>query len=270
MSEFITRSIELQTLTWVRDSNELFDYDDPYLVKQTFTIPVTSKVLRISDLCIVREDCGYSLDDARSLGIVSMGYKGHGAAFLSEERDRRVWQVVRALGECRVDEGDVFKVGRALIEIKQVCIFGYEEPRVSSGLTLACSFDQGNNQSCRICLSDSHTLQDPLISPCQCTGSVQFLHVNCLREWLKTKLESSASGKSTVYTWTSPHCELCKGEFPLTISMNDTNISLVSVLQPNSPFIVLQVTNTELAEPEVNIHVVGIRDGDSAVIVIFI
>lgn len=267
MSGFITRSIELQTLTWVRDSNELFDYDDPFLVKQTFDLTGTSKVLRISDLCIIREDIGCNYEDARNLGIVSMGYKGRGAAFLSGERDGRVWQVVRAMSRCRLEEGDVLKVGRALLEVKQLCVFGYEEPRVFTGLPYVCSFDQGNGQTCRICLSDTHTQKNPLVSPCKCTGSVQFLHINCLREWLKTKLDTSANGRSTVYSWTSPHCELCKGEFPLTISVNGSCFSLISVQQPRYPFIVLQITNMEVAEPEVCIHVVSIRDGGSAFIV---
>lgn len=267
MSEFITRSIELQTLTWIRDSNELFDYDDPFLVKQTFDLSGTSKVLRLSDLCIVREDCESTYEEASSLGIVSLGHKGRGAAFLSEASDGRVWQVVRAMSRCRLEEGDVFKVGRVLLEVKQLSVFGYEEPQVFTGLTHVCFFDQGMRQTCRICLSDAHTQKDPLISPCKCAGSVQFIHVNCLREWLKTKLDASANGRSTVYSWTSPHCELCKDEFPLSISVDGTCFSLISVQQANYPFVVLQVTNMEVPEPEVNIHVVGLRDGSSAFIV---
>ena len=28
---------------------------------------------------------------------------------------------------------------------------------------------------------------NPLISPCQCTGSVGMIHVHCLKDWLETK-----------------------------------------------------------------------------------
>ena len=266
---FVTKSIELQTLTWIRDSNNLFDYDDPYLVKQTFQLPVTSKVLRLADLCIVREDCTCNFEDAGDVGIVSLGDRGKEAAFISLERDGGVWEVVRTMSRCTVEEGDVFRVGRAELEVKQICIFGYDEPRVTPGQTstYTFTFEPGGKQACRICLSDTHTKKDPLISPCQCSGSVQYIHVNCLREWLKTKLETTANGKSTIYTSDTPTCELCKSPFPLLICMDGTNISLMTILQPNKPFIVLQVTNTEPIEPEVNIYVIGIRDGETAVIV---
>ena len=36
---------------------------------------------------------------------------------------------------------------------------------------------------CRFCLSEDHPLSSALISPCACSGSIQYLHVECLREW---------------------------------------------------------------------------------------
>lgn len=272
-SQFVTRSIELQTLTWIRDSNDLFDYEDPFLVKQNFTLPVTSKVMRISDLCIIREDSSCNVEDARNLGIVSMGYRGKGAAFLTGESEGQVWEVVRSMSRCVLDEGDVVKVGRVLLEVRQISIFGYDSPKVASTKFSVYSFtfhSEGERQACRICLSDTHTRKDPLISPCQCSGSVKFIHLNCLKEWLKSKLETSSSGKSMIYFWASPLCELCKGKFPLSICMNGVTESLISVHQPKNPFIVLQVTNLEPPEPEISIHVVGTSDNEIALIVMSI
>ncbi len=254
----------------MRDSNDLFDYDDLYLLKQNFLLPATSKVLRIADLCIVRQDCTCTLEDAADIGIVSLGERGKEAAFLSVQRDGRVWEVVRSMSKCVMEEGDVFRVGRAILEVKQICVFGYDEPRVNPTTQTPIytfSFEQGERQACRICLSDTHTKKNPLISPCKCSGSVQFIHVNCLQEWLKTKLTTTSNGKSTIYTCTSLQCELCKSDFPFLICMDGTNISLTTIIQPNSPFIVLQVTNTEPVVPEVNMYVIAIRDGETAYIV---
>ena len=55
--------------------------------------------------------------------------------------------------------------------------------------------------TCRICRGEgSHG--EPLFYPCKCSGSIKFVHQNCLMEWL------SHSQKK--------HCELCKTPFHFT------------------------------------------------------
>ncbi|CAP37868.2 Protein CBG20937 [Caenorhabditis briggsae] len=57
-------------------------------------------------------------------------------------------------------------------------------PSASSVYSLARS-DMSNEPLCRICHCcwppDSN---DPLISPCRCSGSLQYVHVSCLMHWL--------------------------------------------------------------------------------------
>ena len=44
---------------------------------------------------------------------------------------------------------------------------------------------ENEGKICRICLhGDNET--DPLIEPCQCTGTMQFVHETCLLQWLNT------------------------------------------------------------------------------------
>jgi len=50
---------------------------------------------------------------------------------------------------------------------------------------------------CRICHCGAN--DEPLISPCLCLGTMQYLHQSCLQRWIK-----SAGVKS---------CELCKFDF---------------------------------------------------------
>lgn len=47
------------------------------------------------------------------------------------------------------------------------------EEKLSSSLTL-------NPKTCRICLEESVTEDNPFVAPCSCTGSVKFLHIKCL------------------------------------------------------------------------------------------
>ncbi|PBP26713.1 RING finger membrane protein [Diplocarpon rosae] len=55
--------------------------------------------------------------------------------------------------------------------------------------------------TCRICRSEG-TDTEPLFHPCKCSGSIKYVHQDCLMEWL------SHSQKK--------HCELCKTAFRFT------------------------------------------------------
>lgn len=55
--------------------------------------------------------------------------------------------------------------------------------------------------TCRICRGEGSE-EEPLFYPCKCSGSIKFVHQNCLMEWL------SHSQKK--------HCELCKTPFRFT------------------------------------------------------
>ncbi|XP_078060283.1 uncharacterized protein LOC144486055 [Mustelus asterias] len=57
---------------------------------------------------------------------------------------------------------------------------------------------------CRICLIPGGTPLNPLLEPCKCVGSLQFVHHDCLKKWLQAKIISGAD-LTTVTT-----CELCK------------------------------------------------------------
>ncbi|OLN81440.1 ERAD-associated E3 ubiquitin-protein ligase doa10 [Colletotrichum chlorophyti] len=55
--------------------------------------------------------------------------------------------------------------------------------------------------TCRICRGEA-TADEPLFYPCKCSGSIKYVHQDCLMEWL------SHSQKK--------HCELCKTPFRFT------------------------------------------------------
>lgn len=38
---------------------------------------------------------------------------------------------------------------------------------------------------CRFCLASSNTKQNPLVDPCECRGSIQYVHRQCLDRWRK-------------------------------------------------------------------------------------
>jgi hypothetical protein len=87
--------------------------------------------------------------------------------------------------------------------------------------------DQLNiNSECRICFSDSPST---LISPCNCKGSLQFVHHDCLLRWLQSKFHQRLKlALLRSYNQVSGlSCELCKLELNLKTSW----LPLASVLR---------------------------------------
>jgi E3 ubiquitin-protein ligase DOA10 len=55
-------------------------------------------------------------------------------------------------------------------------------------------------QMCRICLSEDEVENNnPLISPCKCSGSMSMIHVKCINEWLNSKRETRVSATTSSY-----------------------------------------------------------------------
>lgn len=69
---------------------------------------------------------------------------------------------------------------------------------------------KGCNISCRICLGEEYDMNNPLINPCKCSGTMKFIHLLCLRVWLQSKVESRFSSKISIYKLKNIECELCK------------------------------------------------------------
>ena len=88
--------------------------------------------------------------------------------------------------------------------------------------------DPKNKAICRICYGDDSTFENPLISPCICKGSMKFIHYDCLKNWLNSKIEEDISVDSDnpeveviSYNRKDISCELCKEKLPDYIKYND-------------------------------------------------
>jgi hypothetical protein len=42
---------------------------------------------------------------------------------------------------------------------------------------------------CRFCLQNKQTVKNPLISPCNCKGSLEFVHLKCLNRWRRIDVQ---------------------------------------------------------------------------------
>ncbi|KAI1404483.1 hypothetical protein F4819DRAFT_447743 [Hypoxylon fuscum] len=75
------------------------------------------------------------------------------------------------------------------------------DPSYASGVKNPNNDASVDPDTCRICRGEG-TQDEPLFYPCKCSGSIKYVHQDCLMEWL------SHSQKK--------HCELCKTPFRFT------------------------------------------------------
>ena len=62
---------------------------------------------------------------------------------------------------------------------------------------------------CRICLCEEEDT-NPIISPCKCIGSVRYIHLLCIQEWLESKKHKKETPFVNSYIWRGLECEICK------------------------------------------------------------
>jgi hypothetical protein len=71
----------------------------------------------------------------------------------------------------------------------------HEESRLDDEQSIISKNGQSRIQSsrvpeykcCRICLGEENEQDNEMITPCKCKGTMQFIHVNCLQEWVNGK-----------------------------------------------------------------------------------
>ena len=69
---------------------------------------------------------------------------------------------------------------------------------------------------CRICYLEEETEINPLIQPCLCSGSLKYIHLECLRKWIGTRNWTQIENNENVciYLIKEVDCELCKNKLP--------------------------------------------------------
>lgn len=77
-----------------------------------------------------------------------------------------------------------------------------------------CHDEPEDETICKICLGNEPTKDNPLLAPCKCTGSVKFIHYECLKFWLSKKQHTNEKKNVISYFWKAFECELCKSIYP--------------------------------------------------------
>jgi len=196
-----------------------------------------------------------------------------------EDSENSLWMIVKsfkAAGSnrtgCKLSEGDLLKLGRIKFRVKELRgstvaaqaaaekkanlekvekhtkieednLSMEDSPKRQSKL----SFDSkaSTAQTCRICLGEGGEPEDPFFSPCRCTGTMRYIHVQCLQRWLKSKLHVKQTNFSTSIYWKTLECELCKTTYLSTYNIEGKKYDIVEVDRPECGYLMLEILSKE-------------------------
>lgn len=149
--------------------------------------------------------------------------------------------------------------------MKRISLNGTCSPiAIDSGRSLEPS--RAADDACRICFHSECTVEDPLISPCNCAGSMKYIHAACLRNWLKGKITTRHSERAASYFWKDLSCELCKESLPSFLTVNGRTIELVSIEYPTTPYLVLEDSRPDRLHESYGLHILSLKPGESLLV----
>jgi hypothetical protein len=175
----------------------------------------------------------------------------------------------------RLNEGDVIRFGRAKLCVREISglktrsAVDLTDLVTAQDLHLTEQSEEDEPDSsraiCRICYTDTAEEHNPLISPCSCDGTMKFIHLNCLKQCLRSRIKIRTTGHVVSFLWHSLDCDLCKKLFPQSVTVNGVRTYLVEIPKPETRFIVLELLRRELTAPR-GLYLVSLDSNASVVI----
>jgi hypothetical protein len=243
--------VKVISRTWARDSHDLFDFEAHHLHTKSFKVEKPMSFVRNgTDVEQVVE--GHIPSPAGSEPLMRLVQKD-GSFWIDKaagsSSPKKLWLVVRdlAAGGHKLADSDVIKLGRFKFRVRQMVVNEHsaEQPQLKlDDSSHICKVDGPENTSldtvtCRICLLEGPADDDPLIAPCNCKGSIEYVHLACLRHWIKGRLNLSDTTSGSFF-YRPLTCELCKSAYPVYIHQAEGKMPLVEVPRTRPPFIVLE------------------------------
>jgi hypothetical protein len=232
----------ISTATWSRDSHGLYDYESDSVQKQQIKTSAPCFLVRKDNEIQVME----ALPPAGCAVLARIEPYSRGFRIMSGAPygGDSLWQVVRsseqeALG-IPIEPGTTVKLGRVQILVSEIA------QETSPGASTLSSDDElsDDQKLCKICFGVTEELNS-LISPCDCSGSVRYVHVDCLKRWLTSKCVVNQTDNFASYFWKSMHCELCKKVYPFSLTAGGREVSLFSVSKSEGVTLALELLARE-------------------------
>ncbi len=135
-------------------------------------------------------------------------------------------------------EGDIFKLGRVIFRVKEINLDKLQKEQERKKIIIKNKNINEKKSNliltnikkniCRICYNEEEEESNPLIQPCQFSGTMKYIHYKCLKKWIETNSYIIIE-KSKIYSIINIknfECELCNNKFPDIIEYNGKFLEL--------------------------------------------
>jgi hypothetical protein len=114
---------------------------------------------------------------------------------------------------------------------------GYkEEPKIKKFM------EENQVPSCRICFLSDSDENDPLLTPCKCTGSMSYIHYKCLKQCIQMKTTKKPNGSYVCFLWKNYECEICLQEYPKYLTYKNLTYNMIDFDINFNEYMVLDYT----------------------------
>ena len=257
-------------------TNDLFDYGSSSLITSTITVKKEGNILLKNQKLFLSQKP--DTEDATQLFNLTLNNNQFILnTFLSSENDTiaqeninnpfNPWIVLRnQIGKdehyqkYKLSKGDIIRLGKIKFLVKDISDSYRQQSRcqldiLKNRVSIAISKNIEGTPTCRICLGEHVNDYDPLICPCKCSGTTKYIHLLCLRKWMKTQIKEKTTSSDfyQIFSYERSQCELCKNEYPEYYRMNGKLFELLDFSPENakSKYIVLEAINFELNETKI-------------------
>lgn len=189
----------MKAQTWDRESHGLYDYESRRVQKLELKVEEEGFMVRDQEVVsfdTTSEDCKF--DDKTTLfRLTKKKDKFYVCPMNDNHPNDRLWLVIRSLKDGYIiKRHDILKLGRMKFKVKEFRTEkeyfegehievsphkGFEEIHEVSGV-------DNEDIMCRFCWTGDQTEANPLIGSCKCDGSIKYIHFNCLKLWLESKV----------------------------------------------------------------------------------
>lgn len=228
--------LKIKASTWVRDSHGLFDYDTSNIVHESLKIQESGCVFRKGNE--IYYDTEYTTpSESHLVQVLENGPE----YLICPIKESNIGVVIK---DCKIEDhrgykvfkDDYIKLGKISLKITQTSENIIEVP---SNID-ECEGSNTTEVICRICFRTHTNSIDPLLSLCNCAGTMALTHLRCFQKWASTKCIKKINSHSITYLWKSLNCDICKQTLPINFVFDDVEYSLIRVPEPTGKFIILE------------------------------
>ena len=277
-----TNELKIICTTWLKETEDLFDFEAPNIVTKEYNISDLDKdhfILKYKTDSEEKEKIEFlnkpklikqkinSNDTTKVAGVIKYNkiktnikiinsYKARKLNnfkyIYKPENCERLYELFPLDEYISINEGDILKIGKIRIKFDKISfksknkslydIINQDDPKEVTNNSIIDNIDNINindnnlankimltsiansssrrvtetksKEICRLCYNSESSIIDPLISPCNCNGSMKYIHLSCLKNSIKLKYTKKSSEYLDIFLFQNYSCEICLTQYP--------------------------------------------------------